>query len=70
MEQITKNLIAGVIRMNVIAEQSGVHTTVRVAKGRAEVPVVNPRDFTQLGLQKLIDPVSDDGTRRNFIAAR
>ena len=70
MEQIAENFIAGVIRMHAIGKQGSVHTAVWVAKCRAEVPVVNPGDFAKLGLEKLIDPVSDDGTRRNFIAAR
>ena len=70
MDQIAENLIAGVIRMHAIGEQGSVYTAVRVAKCRAEVPVVNPGDFAQPGLEKLIDPVSDDGTRRNFIASR
>ena len=70
MDQITKNLIASVIRMHAIAEQGSVHTAVRVAKCRAEVPAVDPGDFAKLVLEKLIDLVSDYGTRRNFIAAR
>ena len=49
LEQIAENLITGVIRMHAIGEQGSIHTAVWAAKFRAEVPVVNPRDFTKFG---------------------